>query len=125
MGYVKQFLIILAVTCVGEFLKFLLPFPIPASIYGLLVLLALLCSKVVRLEQVKEAGDFLIQIMPVMFIPAAAGLLTPWEEIRGMLLPLCVIIPVSTCFVMLVTGKVAGWMIGRKEKRESRAGQRG
>lgn len=117
MRYVKQFSIILAVTCVGELLKFLLPFPIPASIYGLLVLLAALCFKVIRLEQVKEAGDFLIQIMPVMFIPAAAGLLTSWEQMRGMLLPLCVIVPVSTCLVMLVTGKVAGRMIGRKEKR--------
>lgn len=116
MRYIRQFLIILAVTCAGELLRFFLPLPIPASIYGLLLLLALLSFKVIRLEQVKEAGDFLIEIMPVMFIPAAAGLVTSWEQIRGMLLPLCVIIPVSTCLVMLVTGKVADWMIGRKEK---------
>ena len=125
MGYVKQFLIILAVTCVGEFLKFLLPFPIPASIYGLLVLLALLCSKVVRLEQVKEAGDFLIQIMPVMFIPAAAGLLNSWSLLRPVWIPFIVITLVSTIIVMGVTGQITQRMIqkdmknGEKDERIS------
>ena len=125
MKYLKQFLIILAISFIGEVLHELLPLPVPASIYGILILFILLKTKLVPLSSVRDTARFLVEIMPVMFIPAAAGLLTSWEEIRGMLLPLCVIIPVSTCFVMLVTGKVAGWMIGRKEKRESRAGQRG
>ena len=72
MKYIRQSAIILSVTCVGELLKYLSPLPIPASIYGLLLLFALLFFKVVRLDQVKEAGEFLIEIMPLMFIPPAA-----------------------------------------------------
>ena len=107
---------ILAVTCIGEFLKNLIPLPIPGSIYGLLILFMLLFFKVIRLDQVKEAGEFLIEIMPLMFIPAAAGLISSWEQIRGMVIPLCVIIPVSTCLVMLAAGKATDFMIEMKER---------
>ena len=44
MKYIRQLAIILAVTCVGEFLKSILPFPVPASIYGLVLMLLLLVT---------------------------------------------------------------------------------
>ena len=78
MKYIKQFLIILLISAWGEGLYVLLPLPIPASVYGLVLLLAALISKVLKVEQVKETADFLIEIMPVMFIPAGVGLLTAW-----------------------------------------------
>ena len=74
MKLLYQFGVILAVTFVGELLYALLPLPIPASIYGLIVMLICLGTKVVKLSQVKIAADFLIDIMPPMFIPAAVGL---------------------------------------------------
>ena len=112
MKYLKQFGIILAVTCIGEFLKHVIPLPIPSSIYGLLILF----MKIIRLDQVKEAGEFLIEIMPLMFIPAAAGLITSWGQIRRILIPLCIIIPVSTCVVMLAAGKATDFIIEKKER---------
>lgn len=115
MKYLKQFGIILGVTCVGEGLKYFIPLPIPGSIYGLVLLLVLLVLKVIKLEQVKEAGEFLVEIMPVMFIPAAVGLVTSWNQIKGMLAPLCVIIPVSTILVMAATGKVTDFLLERKK----------
>ena len=115
MKYIRQFGIILGVTCAGEACRYLIPLPVPAGIYGLVILLALLAFKVIRLEQVKEAGTFLIEIMPVMFIPAAAGLVTSWEQIRGILLPLCVIVPFTTGFVMFAAGKVTDYMIEKKK----------
>ena len=114
MKYVKQFGIIIAVTSVGELLKYLIPLPLPASIYGLVLLFLLLKSHMVRLEQVKETGMFLIEIMPIMFIPAAAGLVTSWKQIERMLIPLCVIVPLTTCFVMLAAGKTTDCLIERK-----------
>ncbi len=96
MKYIKQFGIILAVTFAGEVLKYMIPLPVPASIYGLLLLFLLLTFRLVKLEQVKEAGLFLIEIMPLMFIPAAAGLVTSWTQIKGILASLCVMIPLNT-----------------------------
>ena len=79
MKLLYQFGVIMTVTFLGEILHGLIPLPIPASIYGLLLMLAALCTGVVRLEKVKIAGDFLLEIMPPMFIPAAVGLLTAWQ----------------------------------------------
>lgn len=106
MRYLKQFLIIIVISFIGEVLKEIIPFAIPASIYGMVLMLAALCTGVIKLEQVKEAGDFLIEIMPVMFIPAAAGLLDSWKILKPVLMPVSVITVVSTVVVMVVAGHV-------------------
>ncbi|MBQ8090749.1 MAG: CidA/LrgA family protein, partial [Pyramidobacter sp.] len=71
MKFLRQCSIILAATAAGELMRFLIPLPVPASIYGLVILLLLLIFGVVRVEQVKDAGNFLIEVMPVMFIAPA------------------------------------------------------
>ena len=71
MKYIKQFSIIITVSFLGEVLHALLPLPIPASIYGLLLMLAGLCCHIIPMDGVKETGKFLVEVMPLMFIPAA------------------------------------------------------
>ena len=73
MKHLRQFLIILLFSFLGEGLKALLPLPVPASIYGLVLLFAALELGIIKLSAVEDAGKFLIEIMPVMFIPAGAG----------------------------------------------------
>ena len=82
MKYLKQFLIILVISLIGEILNKLLPLPVPASIYGMVILFAGLLSGIIKLESVKEAGSFLIEIMPVMFIPAGVGLMSSWLNLK-------------------------------------------
>ena len=118
MRYMKQFGIILAVTCVGDFLNFALPLPIPGSIYGLVIMLILLITGVVKIYHVKDSAEFLIDIMPMMFIPAAVGLLVAWKELRPVLIPVLVTTFVSTVVVMAVTGRVAQAVM-RLRKRET------
>lgn len=106
MKYVFQFCRILLVCLLGEVLAHVLPLPIPASVYGLVLLLAALKLGVLRLDQVKEAGNFLIGILPLLFVPAAVGVMDLWEELGAMLLPcLIAVIPV-TLLVMGVSGRV-------------------
>ena len=52
-----------------------LPLPVPASVYGLVLLLAALTAGVVKLEQVKETVTYLTCIFPLLFVPAAAGIM--------------------------------------------------
>lgn len=111
MKYIRQLAIILAVTCAGEVLKSLLPFPVPASIYGLVLMLLLLVTRAVRLESVDSTAVFLIEIMPLMFIPAGVGLMTAWPSLRPVLLPVAVITLLTTFIVMAVTGKVTDALI--------------
>ena len=118
MKYLRQFGIILGVTCAGEVLKYFIPLSVPGSIYGLILMFVLLLAKVIKVEHVKETGEFLIEIMPLMFIPAGVGLVTSWSQLQSFLVPLLVITVVSTFVVMIVTGKVTDFLISRKEKKE-------
>lgn len=119
MKYLKQFLIIMAVTCAGEILKHFLPLPVPASIYGLVIMLLLLISGAVKLDQVEGAAVFLVEIMPVMFIPAGVGLITAWPSLSGIAVPVLVITIGTTFIVMIVAGKVTDYMISRHDRRKS------
>ena len=107
MAYLRQFLIILAVSFLGEGLHTLIPLPVPASVYGMALMLLSLCAGVVKLERVKGAAGFLIEIMPVMFIPPAVGLLDTWGILRPILIPAAVITVATTVLVMAVTGWTA------------------
>jgi holin-like protein len=106
-------MIILLLSFLGEVLKMFIPLPIPASVYGLVLMLLCLVTGILKTSQVKEAAFFLIEIMPVMFIPAAAGLIDSWKVLQPLLLPILVITVVITIFVMVVTGKIAQ-MIAQK-----------
>ena len=117
MKYIRQLLLILLVTFIGEVLKYLIPLPIPASIYGLLLLLAALLTGVIRLEAVKDTAKFLIEIMPLMFIPAAVGLLDSWAALSDIFLEVIVITVVSTVLVMGISGMVTQFIIRRGEKK--------
>lgn len=118
MRFIRQFLIILLVSFLGEVLKAILPLPIPASIYGLVIMLALLVSKKVKLHQVEGGSMFLIDIMPLMFIPGSAGLINIWPNLKPVLIPLLVMTLVSTVLVMAVSAKVTEFVIKFDKKEE-------
>ena len=118
--YLRHFVIILAVTCVGEIMKYFIPLPIPGSIYGLILMFVLLLLRVIKVEHVKETGEFLIEIMPLMFIPAGVGLITSREQLQSFMVPLLVITVVSTYVVKIVTGKVTDFLISRIGKGEKK-----
>lgn len=113
MKFLRQFMIILLLSFLGEMLKMFIPLPIPASVYGLVLMLVCLMTGILKTSQVKDAAFFLIEIMPVMFIPAAAGLIDSWGVLRPLIIPIMIITVVITVFVMVVTGRVAQ-MIAQK-----------
>lgn len=117
MKYIKQFLIILAISFVGELLRYLIPLPVPASIYGMVILFIGLMTGLIKLEAVKDAGKFLIEIMPLMFIPAGVGLMTSWGILQPVFLPICIITVVTVITVMAATGRISQWIIRRSRKR--------
>lgn len=64
-----------------------LPLPVPASVYGLVLLLAALTAGIVKLEQVKETGTYLTGIFPLLFVPAAAGIMFLLPTADGRFIP--------------------------------------
>lgn len=118
MKYLRQFLVILAISFIGEILKYFLPLPIPAIIYGMMILFIGLLTGIIPLEAVKDVGKFLIEIMPVMFIPAGVGLMSSWVNLKPVLLPVSIITVVSIVTVMIATGRTSQWIIRRGKKKE-------
>lgn len=123
MKYLFQLLTILIFSFLGEVLKALLPFPVPASVYGLLLLLAALLTRVVKLEQVEDTAHYLISVMPVFFIASSVSIINITKDIKGELLSLVVMAVVSTVAVMAVTGLTAQAVIrhGKKKREKERA----
>lgn len=106
MKYLPQFLRILGFTLAGEALQRLIPLPIPAAVWGLALLFAALCLGLVKLDQVKDAGGFLISILPVLFVAPAVGIVENWALIRPQLLAVALILAATTTLTFAVSGKV-------------------
>ena len=122
MKYIRQFVIILFISFIGEALKYVLPLPIPASIYGLVLMLIGLVTKLIPIEKVEGAADFLVEIMPVLFVPPTVSLITNVEALADMLVPLCIACLVTTVFIMVVTGRVAQGIMRHDRKKQGEPG---
>ena len=118
MKYLKEIAIIFGITMMGEVLNELIPLPVPAGVYGLFILLGLLCTKIVKLADVAATGNLLLDMMPLMFVPAAVGLLEKYQELTSILVPFVLISAVSTLIVMAVTGKTTEFILHHQKKED-------
>lgn len=116
MKYVFQFARIMGFCLAGELLHAVLPLPIPAGIYGLVLLAAALLTGLVKLEQVKQTGDFLSSLFPLLFIPTVAGVMEAWDLIAGNLIPILIALIPVTWAVMAVAGSVTQKLMDRREE---------
>ncbi len=118
MKYLRQFTIIIAVTFLAEVLAWLIPAPIPASIYGLVIMFLAFYFKVVKVAWVRETATFFIEIMPVIFIPAGVGILVAGDLLVKNLFPFVVITLVSTIAVIASCGVIAQYFYNQTLKKE-------
>ena len=119
MKYLSQFLIILGFTLAGEALQRIVPLPIPASVYGIVLLFSALCAGLVKLEQVKEAGGFLTSILPILFVSPAVGILENWALIKGALLPMFLLVLASTVLTFGISGRITQALCKKEEKEHA------
>lgn len=122
MKYMFQAMIIFGFSLMGEILHAIIPAPIPASVYGLVLLFLALLTKLVKLEQVETTAEYMISIMPLFFIEPTVGLMESFGIARGKVIPLVLTSAVSFIMVMIVTGLTAQFMI-RKKKSHKKEGQ--
>ncbi len=111
MKYLKQFAIIITITFIAEVLSFFVPLPVPSGIYGMVILFALLCLKIIKPEQIEGVADFLITIMGVMFVPAGVGILENVDPLLSMLTAAVLSITAVTLIVMFVSGRVTEFFV--------------
>lgn len=118
MKYIIQMGIITGISFAGEILHVVIPLPVPASVYGLLLLLFFLFAGIVKEEQIRETADFLISIMPLFFVPPSVALLTSMDLLKGNILKLFIMCLISTAAVMAVTGGVVQAVAGAGKRKK-------
>lgn len=105
--YLKQSALLFGFTLLGEALHRLLPLPIPAAVYGLVLLFAALCLKLVKVEQINKVSDFLLTILPILFVSPAVNLLESWGILAPHVISIFLLVLSSTILVFAVAGLVA------------------
>lgn len=118
MKYVKQFAIIALMTFLGECLNLLLSLPVPASIYGMILLFLSLQTGILKLYQIEETADLLLAVMPIFFISPTVSLMSSIGVIKDSLVGVLVICLLSTIIVMAVTGLVSQAIIRHDKKKK-------
>ena len=118
MKYMIQIGVISTIAFIAELLHFILPLPIPASVYGMAILFFCLCLGIIKMEMVEGVADWILSIMPIFFIAPTVGLIEAFENIKGQVIPLVLMCFVSTVVVTSVTGLIAqGFIRMRKNKK--------
>ena len=117
MKYIRQMLVILGFSVAGELLHHWISLPIPASIYGMILLFLALYTGIVKLNQVKAAGGFLTSFFPVLFVAPVVSLIDCWDDIKSRILPILLVMFLSAILCFFVSGKLTQALM-RKEKEE-------
>lgn len=107
MNIVTELALIFGVCLIGIGIASLLPFMVPYSVISLLVLTLLLYRKILRPEQIKDAGGFFIRNMGIFFVPAVVGTMEYVETLTNYLVSFLVITLVTTPLVYFI----AGWSV--------------
>ena len=118
MKYMKQIGLIATISFISELLHYFLPLPIPASVYGMVILFVSLCLGIIKLPQVEDVADWMLSIMPIFFIAPSVGLINSFDSIKGQVLALVTICFVSTVVVTALTGLIAQVIIRVQKKRK-------
>ena len=116
MQYIFQLLVILGASFLGEICNLLLPLPIPAAVYGLILLFAALCLKIVKVEHVNKVSDFLLTILPFLFVSPAVNLLESWGILAPQIIPIALLILSSTILVFVVAGLISQAFCRKEEQ---------
>lgn len=118
MKYLYQAGMIFLFVFLGEVLARLIPFPVPAAIWGMLLLFAALCLKLVRTEQIRECSTFLIALLPVLFVAPTVNLMEQAETLAGSLPAVIVIVIFSTFLTFLSAGRMTQALRSRRKEEE-------
>ena len=121
MEYISQIAIIISISFAGEILNHLLPLPVPGSIYGLVLMLLCLMWGIVKLEKIKAVSDWLISLMPIMFVGPIVGLMDSFDSYKDYIIPLFAISIITTFITMAVTGLTSQKIMRIQKRRKKNA----
>jgi holin-like protein len=115
----RELLIVLAMYFSGEILTIFFNLPVPGNIMGMILLLILLCTNVIKLEMVDTVSNFFLDHLAFFFIPAGVGLLTSLSVIKDSYIRLLIVCFLTTVITISVTALVVEFMTKEEDKEVS------
>ena len=97
-----QVLTIVAVLFVSKIIESFIPFPMPASVIGLVLLFILLSSGVVKLRQVEGVGTALTNNIGFLFVPAGVSVINSLPLLSQHPILIILLIIISTLLLFSV-----------------------
>jgi holin-like protein len=114
-----QIAIIFTICWISQIVEAILPFPFPASVIGMVLLLILLLVRALKVDHIREKSDFLLSNMAFFFIPAGVSIINYFDILASNLIPLLVICLVSTLLTFAVTAwavRLTRYLMDRRKK---------
>lgn len=104
MKLFREALIILGIYLLGELLASSLNLPIPGNILGMIILFILLCTNIVKVDNINTITNFLLDHLAFFFIPAGVGLMSSIGIIKSTWLQLLIVCLSTTTIIIASTG---------------------
>lgn len=98
----------------GVFIQNLFDLLIPGSVLGMVLLLICLYTRVLPEQWISKGATFLLNHLPLFFIPVTVGIMNHLDFFTGKSLWLIPIVLVSTLFIMITTGWIGQTLVNRK-----------
>ena len=119
MKIICQIAIIFTICWISQIVEAILPFPFPASVIGMVLLLILLLVRALKVDHIREKSDFLLSNMAFFFIPAGVSIINYFDILASNLIPLLVICLVTTVLTFAVTAwavRLTRYLMDRRKK---------
>lgn len=82
----------------------------------MLLLLAALHLRWIRVDDIRYVASFLLGYMPLFFIPAGVGVMASYTLMEGFYVQIIALTLVSTLLVMALTGRLVQYLVQREKK---------
>lgn len=119
MNILVQFFIILVYSFVGDIIHTTFNLPIPGSIIGLVLLFISLKTKILKLESIERAGNWLKSNMALLFVPITVGIMPYFNVIQKNWVEVTLIMVISTIITYLVTAFIAEYILKKEDKKNA------
>ena len=106
MSILIQLVIVFAICLVSEMISAVLPFTLPASVIGIILLLLLLACKIIKPNKLKDVSNFLLDNMALFFIPVVSSMIQYKDVLFANFWAIILICLLTTPLVFFVTGHV-------------------
>ena len=118
MSTLIQVGVLMLTMLIGTILKELIPIPVPATIYGMIILFILLKTKIVKISDIEPISSRLLAVLAFLFVPAGVGMINEFASLKGHIAVVIIAIFLSNFATLFVTGHVVQLIQKRGQKND-------